>query len=366
MDLTLTPEQEMVRTTAREFAEREIAPYAREWDRTEKMDKAIIGKLAEMGFLGAPLPDKYGGGGLDNVSYCLIVEEIGRADSSVRGIISVNTGLVGKTINKWGTDEQKHQWLPKICSGQALGCFALTEPGTGSDAASLETKAVRDGEGWILDGSKMFITNGTWAGVALVFARTGGFTATEVEGKLGLRAADTAEVHLDAVRVPDEARLGEEGEGFKVAMSALDSGRMSLAAGCVGIAQACVDAAVTYSKERIQFDRPIARFQLVQELIADMAVETDAARLLTWRVASLADQGKPHRLESSYAKYYASEVAVRAANAAIQVHGGYGYIDEYPVGKYLRDARVTTLYEGTSQIQKLLIGRALTGENAFT
>jgi len=383
MDVTLTPEQELVRSTAREFADREIAPNARDWDRNEKMDEGIIPKLAEMGFLGAPLPDKYGGGGLDNVSYCLIIEELGRADSSVRGIISVNTGLVGKTINKWGTDEQKQQWLPRICSGEALGCFCLTEPGTGSDAASLETKAVRDGDDWLISGSKMFITNGTWAGVALVFARTGGegpkgvtaflvptdsdgFSATEVKGKLGLRAADTAELTFQEVRVPGTARLGEEGDGFKVAMSALDSGRMSLAAGCVGIAQACVDAAVTYSKERIQFDRPIARFQLVQELIADMAVETDAARLLTWRVASLADQGKQHRLESSYAKYYASEVAVRAANAAIQVHGGYGYIDEYPVGKFLRDARVTTLYEGTSQVQKLIIGRALTGESAFT
>jgi alkylation response protein AidB-like acyl-CoA dehydrogenase len=383
MDVTLSSEQEMVRKTAREFADRELAPHAREWDRTEKMDPGVIPKLAEMEFLGAPLPDTYGGGGLDNVSYCLIIEEIGRADSSVRGIISVNTGLVGKTINKWGTDEQRERWLPKICSGEALGCFCLTEPGTGSDAANLDTKAVPDGEDWILSGSKMFITNGTWAGVALVFARTGGegpkgvtaflvptdsegFTATEVRGKLGLRAADTAEITLQEVRVPDTARLGDEGDGFKVAMSALDSGRMSLAAGCVGIAQACVDTAIKYSQERRQFDRPIARFQLVQELIADMAVETDAARLLTWRVASLADQGKPHRLESSYAKYYASEVAVRAANAAIQVHGGYGYVDEYPVGKYLRDARVTTLYEGTSQIQKLIIGRALTGENAFT
>jgi alkylation response protein AidB-like acyl-CoA dehydrogenase len=219
--------------------------------------------------------------------------------------------------------------------------------------------------------------------VALVFARSGGegpkgvtaflvptdsdgFTATEIKGKLGLRSGDTAEVTLDGVRVPDSMRLGDEGAGFKVAMSALDAGRMSLAAGCVGIAQACVDAAVKYSQERTQFDRPIARFQLVQELIADMAVETDAARLLTWRVASLADAGQQHRLESSYAKYYASEVAVRAANAALQVHGGYGYVDEYPVGKFLRDARVTTLYEGTSQIQKLIIGRALTGENAFT
>jgi alkylation response protein AidB-like acyl-CoA dehydrogenase len=383
VDLTLTPEQEMVRKTARDFADREIAPHARDWDRAEEMDRSVVGKLAELGFLGAPIPEEYGGGGLDNVSYCLIVEEVGRADSSVRGVISVNTGLVGKTITKWGTDEQKQEWLPRICSGQALGCFCLTEPGTGSDASSLETKAERDGDTWVLSGSKMFITNGTWAGVALVFARTGGpgpkgvtcflvptdskgFTATEIKGKLGLRAADTAEITLDGVHVPDANRLGDEGSGFKVAMSALDAGRMSLAAGCVGIAQGCVDAAVAYAKDRSQFDRPIARFQLVQELIADMAVETDAARLLTWRVAALADAGQPHRLESSYAKYYASEVAVRAANAALQVHGGYGYVDEYPVGKYLRDARVTTLYEGTSQVQKLIIGRELTGESAFT
>jgi alkylation response protein AidB-like acyl-CoA dehydrogenase len=228
----------------------------------------------------------------------------------------------------------------------------------------------------------MFITNGTWAGLALLFARTGGpgpkgvscflvptdaegFVATRITGKLGLRCQDTAELHLDAVRVDGGSMLGGEGEGFTVAMAALDAGRMSLAAGCVGIAAGSLDASLAYAKDRMQFDRPIGRFQLVQELVADIAVETEAARLLTWRVASLADSGRPHRLESSYAKYFASEVAVRAANAAVQVHGGYGYVDEYPVGKYLRDARVTTLYEGTSQIQKLIIGRALTGENAF-
>ena len=384
MDFTLTEEQELVRRTAREFAQREIAPHAAEWDRTERMDRGIVGKLAEVGFLGAPIPEEYGGMGLDHVSYCLVVEEIGRADSSVRGLISVNMGLVGKTVLKWGTEDQKREWLPRLCSGEALGCFGLTEPGTGSDAGSLETKAVRDGDGWRISGSKMFITQGTWAGLALVFARTGpeeggrgvtcflvatdaeGFSATRVEGKLGLRAQDTAELHLDGVFVPDDARLGEQGEGMKVAFSALDNGRMSMAAGCVGIAQGCLDASVRYAKERLQFGRPIARFQLVQELIADMAVETDAARFLTWRVATMADRGERHSLESSIAKFYASEVAVRAANAAVQVHGGYGYVDEYPVGKYLRDARVTTLYEGTSQIQKLIIGRALTGENAFT
>ena len=383
MDFELDEEQSSIRKTARDFVDREIVPFAAEWDRSETMDPDIVPKLAEVGFLGAPLPETYGGMGIDNVSYCLIIEELGRADSSVRGVVSVNVGLVGKTILKWGTDEQKQTWLPLLCSGEKLGCYGLTEPHSGSDAASLRTKAVRNGSDWVLTGSKMFITNGTWAGVALIFARTGeegpkgitaflvptdaeGFTAHKVTGKLGLRAQDTGELVLEDVRIPDENRLGEVGEGFKVAMSALDSGRMSIAAGSVGIAQGCLEASIKYSQEREQFARPIARFQLVQELIADMAVEIEAARLLTWRVGTVADRGEKHTLQSSYAKYFASEVAVRAANAAVQVHGGYGYIDEYPVGKYLKDARVATLYEGTSQIHKLIIGRALTGENAFT
>ena len=383
MDFELNEEQAQIRKVAKDFVDREIVPFAAEWDRTETMDRSIVGKLAQVGFLGGPLPESYGGMGIDNVSYCLIIEELGRSDSSVRGVVSVNVGLVGKTILKWGTEEQKRHWLPLLASGEKLGCYGLTEPHSGSDAASLKTKAVRDGNDWILTGSKMFITNGTWAGVALVFARTGddsargitaflvptdsdGFSANKVTGKLGLRAQDTGELVLDGVRVSDENRLGDEGQGFKVAMSALDSGRMSLAAGSVGIAQGCLEASIKYSTEREQFARPIARFQLVQELIADMAVEIEAARLLTWRVATMADRGEKHTLQSSYAKYFASEVAVRASNNAVQVHGGYGYIDEYPVGKYLKDARVATLYEGTSQIQKLIIGRALTGENAFT
>ena len=382
MDFELSDEQQLIRQTAREFCDREIAPHAREWDRTERMDLGVVEKLAHVGFLGCALPEEYGGMGLDTISYCVVMEELGRADSSVRGIVSVNNGLAGKTIAKWGTPEQKAQWLPKMCSGEALGAYGLTEPGSGSDPGSLVTRAERDGDDWVVNGSKIFITLGSWAGVCLVFARTGGegprgitcflvptasegFSAVKIDGKLGLRAQDTAELFLDGVRVPDSARLGGEGEGFKVAMSALDNGRISLAAGSVGIAQGCVDACLAYAAERKQFGKSIATFQLVQELIADTAVETEAARMLAWRAAFLADSGKPYTLAASQAKYYASEVAVRAANAAVQVHGGYGYIDEYPVQKYLRDARVSTLYEGTSQIQKLLIGRALTGESAF-
>ena len=383
MDFKFTTEQEAVRATAREFADREVAPYVREWDRTEEMDRGIVKKLADVGFLSGVIPEEYGGSGMDNVSYCLVIEELGRADSSVRGIVSVNVGLVSKSILKWGTEEQKKRWLPSLASGEGLGCYCLTEPGYGSDAGNLEAKAVRDGDDWVISGQKLFITNGNWASVALVFARTGeggprgitaflvpadseGYSSRAVKGKLGLRAQDTGEIFLENVRVPDSARLGDEGAGFKVAMSALDNGRMSLAAGCVGICQASLDASVAYSKERHTFGRPIARFQLVQELIADIAVETAAARMLVMQAATMGDAGEKHTLESSFAKYFASEAAVRAANAAVQVHGGYGYVDEYPVGKLLRDARVTTLYEGTSQIQKLIIGRALTGENAFT
>ena len=383
MDFTLSAEQQLIRDTAREFCSAEITPYAAEWDRTETIDRSIVGKLAELGFLAAALPEEHGGMGLDMVSYALVVEEIGKADSNVRGIVSVSNGLYGKSVAKWGTAEQKARLLPALASGDALGCYALTEPGAGSDPGGLETRAERDGDDWVISGQKIFITLGSWAANALVFARTGepgprgitcfvvpadakGFEARPIKGKLGLRAQDTAELFLDGVRVPDENRLGELGSGFKVAMSALDHGRISLGAGCVGIAQGCLDASIAYTKERKQFGRSVASFQLVQELLADIAVETEAARLLVWNAATKADNAMRHTVEASMAKYFASEVAVRAANAAVQAHGGYGYIDEYPVGKYLRDARVTTLYEGTSQIQKLLIGRALTGENAFT
>jgi alkylation response protein AidB-like acyl-CoA dehydrogenase len=382
MDLALSDEQAALRELARDFVDREVVPHVREWDRAERVDRSIVGKLGEVGFLGLTVPEEYGGSGGDHLSYCLMMEEIGRGDSAIRGIVSVSLGLVGKTILSFGDEEQKRSWLPRLCSGESLSCFGLTEPDTGSDAGNLSTKAVRDGSDWVLSGSKMFITNGTWADLALVFARTGGpgprgvtaflvptgtpgFEHREIKGKLGLRGQSTGELILDGVRVPDGARLGAEGQGFKIAMAALDKGRMSVAAGCVGLARAALEAATTYAGERQQFGRPIASFQLVQQMLADMAVGTDAARLLVWRVADLVDRGLPFRTEASMAKLHASENAVTAANLAIQVYGGYGYLDEYPVAKILRDARVMTLYEGTSQVQKLLIGRALTGVNAF-
>jgi alkylation response protein AidB-like acyl-CoA dehydrogenase len=382
MDLALSPEQTAVRQLAAGFVNRDVMPHAAEWDRRESVDPGIVKKLGDLGFLGLTIPEEYGGSGGDHLAYCLVLEELGRGDSSVRGIVSVSLGLVAKTIAAYGSDAHKRDWLPRLCGGDALGCFALTEPDTGSDAGSLRTAAVPDGDDWIVSGTKIFITNGTWADVVLVFARTGGpghrgvsaflvpadapgLDRREIHGKLGLRGQATAELVFDNVRVPGSALVGVEGKGFFIAMAALAKGRMSVAAGCVGIAQGSLDAAVSYAGQRQQFGKPIASYQLVQQLISDIAVDTAAARLLVWRVADLIDRGEPFATESSMAKLFASEAAVRAANNALQVFGGYGYVDEYPVGKYVRDARVTTLYEGTSQIQQLLIGRALTGVNAF-
>ncbi|MET8397811.1 acyl-CoA dehydrogenase family protein [Streptomyces sp900116325] len=383
MNLELSEEQEAVRQLAKDFVAREITPHVVEWDRAENVDRSIVKKLGSLGFLGLTVPEEYGGSGGDHLAYCLVTEELGRGDSSVRGIVSVSLGLVAKTIATWGDEEQKRQWLPRLTAGEAIGCFGLTEPGTGSDAGNLTTKAVRDGDSYVINGTKMFITNGTWADVVLLFARTGdtpghkgisaflvptdtpGLSRRTIHGKLGLRGQATAEVVLEDVRVPATTLLGPEGKGFSIAMSALAKGRMSVAAGCVGIAQAALDAAVGYAGEREQFGKSIASYQLVQELITDIAVDVDAARLLTWRVADLIDRGEDFATAASKAKLFASEAAVRAANNALQVFGGYGYIDEYPVGKLLRDARVMTLYEGTSQIQKLIIGRALTGVSAF-
>jgi butyryl-CoA dehydrogenase len=383
IDFELTDEQRLIQETAREFTDKEIVPRARDNDRNERFDLELVKMLGDMGYLGPIVAEEYGGRGLDYRTYGLIVEEIGRGDSSARTVVSVQTSLVCSSIQRWGSEEQKHEWLPRLCTGEILGCFGLTEPGTGSDAANLSTRATKIDGGWRISGQKMFISMGNYAKLAMIFAQTDpekkhrglaaflvpteadGFTAQAIHGKLGLRASDTAELALDGVEVGDEALLGDVGDGFKVAMSALDSGRFSVASGCVGICQGCVDASVTYSKEREQFDRPLAAFQLVQEMIADMILDRDAARALVWRAGWLKDMGKPNTTETSVAKLYATEAAVRCANLAIQVHGGSGYVDDYPVERYLRDARVTTLYEGTSQIQKLIIGRAATGVNAM-
>jgi len=383
MDFELTDEQRLVRETARAFTDNEIVERARENDRNEHFDLELVEKIAAQGYLGAIVPRDYGGAGLDYLTYGLIVEEIGRGDSAMRTVVSVQTSLVCSALVRWGTEEQRQHYLPKLCSGEWLGCFGLTEPDTGSDAANQRTRAKKTDAGWVINGAKMFISMGNYARLALVFAQTDpdlahrglacflvdtdqpGYQASPVHHKLGLRGSDTAEISLSDVEVPDDAMLGEIGDGFKVAMSSLDSGRYSVAAGCVGICQGCLDASIRYSKERQQFGRPIASFQLVQEMIADMALETDAARMLVWRAGYLKDTGKPNTTETSVAKLYATEAAVKCANAAIQVHGGSGYVDDYPVERYLRDARVTTLYEGTSQIQKLIIGRALTGINAL-
>lgn len=383
MDFGLTDEQRLISETAREFADREIAPRVRENDRAARFDRELASKLGEVGYLGAPVSERYGGRSLDHVSYGLIVEQVGRADSSARTVVSVQTSLVAGSIEMWGSEEQKRQWLPRLCAGGALGCFGLTEPDAGSDAASLRTRATKTGSGWSISGQKMWISLGNVAEVALIFAQTDpglsrkglacflvptatdGFEAQEIHGKLGLRASDTASLALHGVEVGEDALLGEIGEGFKVAMTALDRGRYSVAAGCVGICEGCVEASTAYSTERRQFGVPLARFQLVQELIAEMIVKRDAARMLVMRAGWLKDEGRPSTVETSIAKLYATESAVECANAAIQVHGGSGYVDDYPVERYLRDARVTTLYEGTSQIQKLIIGRDATGINAM-
>jgi len=384
IDFELSDEQRLIRETARDFADREIIPVARENDRNQRFDLDLVKKIADMGYLGAVVSEEYGGRGLDYRTYGLIVEEVGRGDSSARTVVSVQTSLVCTSIEKWGTEEQKHEYLPRLCTGEILGCFGLTEPNTGSDASNLSTRATKIDGGWKISGQKQWISMGNYAKVALIFAQTDpelkhkglacflvptdspGFSSSEIHGKLGLRASDTAELALDGIEVPDEAMLGGIGDGFKVAMTALDSGRYSVAAGCVGISQGCVNASVEYAKQRTQFDRPIAAFQLVQEMISDMIVSTEASRLLVWRAGWLKDTGQPNTKETSIAKLHATEAAVANANLAIQVHGGSGYVDDYPVERYLRDARVATLYEGTTQIQKLIIGRQATGVNAMT
>ncbi len=383
MDFDLTDEQRLIKQTAREFTDKELIERTRENARNHHFDLDLVKKIADQGYLGAIVPQEYGGAGLDYLSYGLIVEEIGRGDSAIRTVISVQTSLVCSAILKWGTEEQKHHYLPKLCSGEWLGCFGLTEPDTGSDAANQKTRAKKTDTGWLISGAKMWISMGNYAKVALIFAQTDpelgykglacflvdtdqpGYKAQTIEHKMGLHASDTASIALEDVEVSDEQMLGGIGDGFKVAMSALDSGRYSVAAGCVGICQGCVEESVKYAKEREQFGRPIASFQLVQAMIADMVLKTDASRMLVWRAGFLKDQGRPNTLETSVAKLHATEASLECANLAIQIHGGAGYVDDHPVERYFRDARVTTLYEGTSQIQKLIIGREMTGIGAL-
>ena len=383
MDLVLSDDQRAVQLAVREWVAEVVTPDALRNDREERFPQEALDGLKETGFVGMSIPEAYGGGGADPLTYCLFIEELSRGDANVRSIMSVHLGLVAGSIDRWGTEEQKQQWLPRMATGEVLGCFGLTEPDHGSNPADLRASAeALSGGGWRISGRKVFITNGSIAQVALVMARTGGpgakgvsaflvptdragFSANPLHGKLGLRSCDTAELVLEAVEVGPEALLGDEGAGLKVALSALDDGRMSIAASCTGIGQAALDTMVAYSTQREQFGKPIAGHQLVQEMIADSAVDVDASRLLTWAVADLKARGERYSLAASKAKLFATEASIRVANHCIQVHGGYGYVDEYPAAKMLRDARVTTLYEGTSQVQKLLIGRALTGISAF-
>lgn len=384
MNFDPTEEQRQTRALVRRFAEQEIAPVATENDRTGHFPRELISQMAGLGLLGGPIPQEYGGAGLDYISHAIITEEVGRVDSSLRTTLSVQVSLVALSLLKWGSDEQKRRYLPELCAGRMLGCFGLTEPNAGSNPAGMETLAARRGDRWVLNGGKTWISNATVADVALVFAQTNpgsghegiaaflvekgapGFSTRPIINKLGLRASDTGELLFEDCAVSDAALLGSVGQGFKVAMSALDNGRYSVAAGCVGIIQGCLDACTEYAKTRQQFGRPIGSFQLVQDMLARMAVDLDAARLLVYRAGHLKNRGLPNTVETAVAKYFASEAAVRAAGDAVQVFGAYGYSEETPVARYYRDAKVTTIYEGTSQIQKLLIGSHLLGIKAFT
>ena len=382
MDFELNETQRLIRDQAAEFAARRIAPVARQNDIEERFPAGIVREMGELGMFGGVIPEAYGGAGLDYLSYAILCEEISKVCSSVRTVLSVQMSLVATVILKWGTEEQKKKYLPGLCRAEWLGCFGLTEPDAGSDVQSIKTFAQKTSAGWRLTGRKIWISNGGVAQLSIVIAQTErenprkmaaflietsapGFSSRDIHGKLGIRASNTAELILDGVEVPDSARLGEVGQGFQVAMSALDNGRYSVAAGCLGIAQGSLEASVAYAKERRAFGKPIAAHQLVQDMIARMVVDVEAARLLLYRAGELKNQGRPNTLETCIAKYYCSEAAVRCANNAIQVHGGMGYSNEYPVERFMRDARVATIYEGTSQIQKLIIGSYATGIRAF-
>ena len=382
MDFELNETQRLIKDTAAEFAQRRIVPVARENDEKERYPADIVAEMGALGMFGGPIPEEYGGAGLDYISYAIMNEEISKACSSVRTVLSVQISLVATTILKWGSEAQKKKYLPRLCAAEWIGCFGLTEPDVGSDAQHLKTFAQKTSGGWNLNGQKIWISNGGVAQLALVIAQTDrenprkmaaflvetdspGFEARTMHGKLGLRSSNTAELFLANVEVPDDALMGEVGDGFKVAMSALDNGRYSVGAGCLGIAQGSLEASVAYAKERRTFGKPIAAHQLVQDMIARMVVDIDASRLLLYRAGELKNAGKPNTRETSIAKYYCTEAALRCANDAIQIHGGMGYSNEYPVERYMRDARVATIYEGTSQIQKLIIAGFETGIRAF-
>ena len=373
MHIELSEEQRMLRDEVRRFAEEVVRPIAKETDADGIFPTGTISQAAEMGLTGVAVPETWGGAEMDTISYCLVIEEISRVCASTGVILSVNNSLVCDPLMKFANDEQKEKFLKPLASGEKLGCFALTEPGAGSDAAALRTSAKRDGDDYILNGNKVFITNGTHADIALVFAmvdpelkhkgiacfivpkETEGYTHGHHEYKLGVNGSGTTELAFENMRVPASQRLGAEGEGFRVAMSTLDGGRIGIAAQAVGIAQGAFEEAVTYAKEREQFGKSISNFQAIQNYLADMSTELDAARLLTWKAAWAKENKKRFTLEAAQAKLFASEMAQHVTNKALQIHGGYGYIREYNVERYFRDARITEIYEGTSEVQKMVI-----------
>lgn len=380
MDFELTEEQLEMRRALREFAEKEILPHAAEWDEKGTFPMDTIKALGGLGFLGVIFPTEYGGAGLKYVDYALVIEELARADASVAITLSAHISLCSNHIYEQGTEEQKKEFLTPLASGIWIGAWSLTEPEAGSDAGGTRTTAVRLGDQWVLNGSKTFTTNGSVADVAIAMAVTDkskgshgisafivprgtpGFRNGKKENKLGHRASDTSEMVFENCRIPANLLLGQEGEGFISALRVLDGGRIGIAALGLGIAQASFECALAYSQQRKQFGKPIASFQGIRWKLSDMATEIDAARLLLYRAASLKDRGKPHTKEAAMAKLYTSEVAVRAANEAVQVLGGYGYIKDYPAERYYRDAKLTTIGEGTSEIQRLVIARQLLAE----
>jgi len=378
MRFDLTDDQREIQALAREFAQAEIEPNASEWDRAHGFPRELFGKLAGLGFMGVCVPEEYGGAGADFLSYVLVLEELSRADAGVGVTVAVHTSAATLPILGFGTDEQRSRFVPPLARGEAIGAFALTEPEAGSDAGSLRTAASADGDGWTITGSKQWITNGGFGGTVLLFARTDPETpgpkgvsafildgdqvrATREEEKLGLNSSSTVDLAIEGARVGRDRLLHEEGKGFNVAMSTLDGGRIGIAAQAVGIAQAAYDVAREYARERRQFGRPIADFQAIQWKLADMATEIDAARLLVHRAAWLKQEGRPHAEAGAKAKLFASEVARRQTAEAIQVLGGYGYTKEFPVERYYRDAKITEIYEGTSEIQRLVIARSILG-----